>query len=101
MTVEHIAWAYIMTNETHTTLYVGSTIEISARMWELRTKHNPGSFTARYKIYKLVYYRGFHSVESARSEEAYLKGKSRAWKTALINRTNPDWKDLTSQVSRA
>jgi putative endonuclease len=100
MTQTHIAWVYIMTNETNTTLYVGSTVEISSRMWEHRTKMNPGSFTARYKICKLVYYRGYHSVESARLEEKYIKGKSRGWKIALINRTNPDWDDLTEQASR-
>jgi putative endonuclease len=63
-------------------------------MWEHRTKQNPGSFTARYKINKLVFYQGFHSVAAARSEEKYMKGKSRAWKIALLQRTNPDWQDL-------
>lgn len=95
----HIAWAYIMTNKTHTTLYVGSTVNISSRMWEHQTKRNPNSFIARYKINKLVYYRGFHSEESARAEEQYIKGESRDWKLALINSTNPDWSDLTDQAS--
>ena len=96
-----VAWVYIMTNKTHTTLYVGSTVEIFSRMWEHRTKQNPGSFTARYNIRKLVYYRGFHSVKSARSKEKYIKGKSRAWKITLINHMNPGWDDLTDLASRA
>lgn len=97
---DHIAWTYIMTNKTRTTLYVGSTVNISTRMWEHQTKRSPNSFTARYKIDKLVYYRGFHSVESARTEEQYIKGKSRDWKLTLINSINPDWNDLTDQARR-
>lgn len=98
MSSNNIAWVYILTNETHTTLYVGSTVELSTRLWEHRIKQNPNSFSARYNLTKLVFYQGFHSVESARAQEKIFKGKSRAWKIALINRHNPRWNDLTNHA---
>lgn len=98
MAVTHIAWVYILTNKTHTTLYVGFTTSLSTRIWEHQTKQNRGSFTARYNINKLVYYKGYHSVSSAESVEQYLKGKSRAWKEMLIKSMNPEWHDLSEKA---
>jgi putative endonuclease len=98
MGLKHIAWVYIMTNEANTTLYIGSTTDIFTRMWEHRTKQHAGSFTARYNIYKLVYFRGFQTLFSARQMERYMKGKSRQWKIRLIDAFNPLWIDLTKDV---
>jgi putative endonuclease len=94
----HVAWVYIITNEAMTVLYCGSTTALNTRLWEHRTKQNPECFTARYDVYKLVYYKGFNSIESAQAFEMQIKGKSRAWKVRLINSMNPDWKDLTEEV---
>ena len=95
----HIAWAYILTNPAMTVLYCRSTTDLKTRLCEHRTKQNPDSFTARYNVYKLVYYKGFNSIESAQEVERQIKCKSRVWKLRLINDMNPDWRDLTSEVS--
>jgi putative endonuclease len=93
-----VAWVYVMTNHSHTVLYSGVTTDLATRVWEHRTKQNPSSFTARYSVNKLVYHQGFLSVEEAEKAEKYIKRKTRAWKTALISKHNPKWKDLTDEV---
>jgi putative endonuclease len=92
------AWVYILTNAHHTVLYVGLTNNLARRLWEHRTKRNPKCFTAKYNIYKLVYYEGHQRIEKAIRKEKFIKVKTRAWKEELIIRMNPDWKDLTEIV---
>jgi putative endonuclease len=93
-----VALIYIITNKYNTTLYVGVTNAITTRIWEHRTKRNRSSFSGRYNLYKLVYYEAFESITDAISREKVIKGKSRAWKEALINSMNPTWDDLTSTL---
>ena len=93
------AWAYIITNKHNTTLYTGVSNDLPVRLWEHRTKQNRDCFTARYNLYKLVYYEGFDLIEKAIEREKYIKGKTRKWKVDLINSGNPEWNDLTNEVS--
>jgi len=92
------AWNYILTNDHHTVLYCGMTNAISTRLWEHQTKRNPKSFTARYNIWKLVWYEGNETIVEAIKREKYIKGKTRKWKEALITSVNPEWRDLTEEV---
>ena len=94
------AWVYIVTNEHHTTLYVGMTNALPTRVWEHRTKSNPKSFTAKYNLHKIVYYEAFESIVEAIKREKYIKGKSRKWKEERINEMNPEWKDLAEEIMR-
>ena len=91
----HCAWVYILTNNRNTVLYVGVTNNIETRLWEHRTKQNPKCFTARYNINKLVYFEAFESIVEAIGREKFVKGKSRKWKQALIEKINPGWSDLS------
>lgn len=95
-----VAWVYIMTNSSHSVLYVGFTTDLRTRAWEHRTRQNPCSFTARYSVDKLVYFQGFLSIAEAERAEKYIKGKTRAWKLHLIKQQNPYWKDLTGQLKQ-
>ena len=90
--------SYIITNKHNTTLYAGSAEDLSSRMVEHREKLFPNSFSARYNLCKLVYYKNFFRIEEAREDERYIKGKSRQWKIDLINSVNPKWEDLTDQL---
>lgn len=93
------AWVYILTNgPRHTTLYVGSTVDLPTRLWEHRTKRKPKSFTARYNIHKPVYYEPFENIDDAVKREWYIKGKTRKWKEELINKFNSEWRDLTEEI---
>jgi len=89
---------YIITNQNNSTLYTGSAEDLISRMVEHREKHYPNSFSARYNLFKLVYYKDFTRIEEARDYEYYIKGKSRKWKLDLINSFNTEWKDLTDAL---
>jgi len=85
---------YIMTNQNNSTLYVGVTSVLKVRVWQHKNKEYPNSFTSRYKLFKLVYYEGFSSIEEAIYREKQLKGVNRAKKMELIENMNPKWEDL-------
>lgn len=94
----HCAWVYILTNSRHTVLYVGVTNNLATRVWEHATRQDPKCFTARYNIHKLIYYESFDSITEANLRERFIKGKTRKWKEALIQKMNPEWGDLTNTV---
>ena len=87
-------FVYIITNKHNTTLYTGVTSDLVSRIIEHRDKLIPKSFSARYNLYKLVYYRFLDSIEEAIAEEKRIKAGSRKAKIALIESMNPDWRDL-------
>ena len=91
---------YILTNTTHTTLYTGVTSDLKRRIYEHKHKLNPDSFTAKYKLCKLVYYEGFQRIEDAIFREKQIKGGSRKSKIEIINKFNPYWKDLFEEVMK-
>jgi putative endonuclease len=57
-------------------------------------------FTSRYKVDRLVYYEVFKYVKSAIAREKQIKGWTRLRKIALIQSTNPSWRDLTNDFGR-
>jgi putative endonuclease len=48
-------YAYIVANARNGVIYTGSTDDLSARIWQHKTKAMPG-FTARYGCDRLVWY---------------------------------------------
>jgi putative endonuclease len=93
-----VAYVYILTNKHHTVMYVGMTTDLRTRLWEHQQKINPGSFTARYNVFKPVFYQGFTTVEEAIERERFIKGKVRRWKNDLVESKNPQWKDWTEDI---
>ncbi|WP_421876383.1 GIY-YIG nuclease family protein [Marinoscillum sp.] len=90
-------YVYIVTNPTKTTLYVGVTSNLYARIYD--HKEGFGSyFTTKYKCKHLVYYEFFDRIEDAIQREKRLKKWNRQWKDDLITKFNPSWKDLHSDV---
>lgn len=90
-------FAYILTNKTNTTLYIGITSDLGRRIFEHKNKLAEG-FSKKYNLTKLVYYEILEDPESAIQREKYLKGKKRAFKIALINASNPEWEDLYPHI---
>ena len=86
-------YVYIMTNRSKT-LYTGITGNLEQRVQNHKEKLIPG-FTRKYNVTKLVYYEETNDVYSAINREKQIKGWLRARKTALIESTNPQWKDLS------
>ncbi len=82
-----------MTNRNKTVIYTGVTNDLKRRVQEHKDKKG-SSFTKKYNITTLVYYESFSSIYDAIAAEKKIKSGSRAKKIALIERTNPGWKDL-------
>ena len=85
-----------MTNDNNTVLYTGVTSNLTVRIREHKKKQYPGSFTVRYNIRKLVYFQTFTSITEAIKREKQIKSGSRKKKIDLINKMNPEWRDLST-----
>jgi putative endonuclease len=91
-------YVYILASRYRGTLYVGVSNDISRRVGE----HKSGivkAFTQRYKVHRLVYFEAYDSILEARARERALKRWRREWKFELIEKLNPDWHDLSGDLS--
>jgi len=89
---------YILTNRSGT-LYVGMTNDLARRLGEHRSRQRPSAFSARYDLDRLVYVEFFESRGGASARELQLKRWSRTKKVRLIERLNPQWRDLSSEYA--
>jgi putative endonuclease len=55
-------------------------------------------FTQKYKVHQLVYFEQHQEILAAITREKQLKKWNRAWKLALIEKANPDWRDLWPDI---
>ncbi len=92
-------FVYIMTNRRDGTLYNGVTNDLAPRVYEHREKLMPG-FTQKYNLDRLVYYEGYASAELAIRREKNMKEWKRAWKIELVEKMNPEWRDLYEDLSK-
>ena len=70
---------------------------MNRRAWEHKTGVVEG-FTKRYRVQLLVYAEFHATMEEAILREKRIKTWRRAWKIALIERTNPAWRDLYEKI---
>ena len=89
-------YMYILANRRYGVLYVGVTNDLLRRMIQHRAKAVPG-FTKEYGVTRLVYFEEYASITEARARERSLKRWRRAWKLALVDKLNPEWRDLTEE----
>ncbi|MFI5089268.1 MAG: GIY-YIG nuclease family protein [Terriglobales bacterium] len=78
------------------TLYIGITSNLEKRMVEHKEGLVPG-FTKQYSVDRLFYFEIYSDVRNAIRREKQLKGWRREKKIALIESTNPSWKDLARE----
>jgi putative endonuclease len=91
-------FVYILASGRNGTLYIGVTNDLARRMAEHKGKFVPG-FTRKYQVDQLVYFETFESILEARAREHSMKRWRRAWKIELIEKLNPDWRDLAHDLS--
>ena len=91
-------FVYILASKRNGTLYVGVTNDLARRMSEHKAKLVPG-FTRQYGVDKLVYFEEYGSILEARARERSLKRWLRTWKLELIEKMNPEWRDLTDELA--
>ena len=87
-------YVYILTNWDDSVMYVGVTSNLERRLYEHKN-HLADGFTKKYNIHKLVYFEYTHDVHAALEREKQFKGWTRTKKNALIEKMNPEWKDLS------
>ena len=87
-------YVYILASSTNVTLYTGVKNDLVRRVYEHKHEVNPKSFTAKYKVHKLVYYECTNDVRAALEREKQIKSWKRARKNELVNSENPEWEDL-------
>jgi putative endonuclease len=84
---------YLLASKRNGALYIGVTSNLVQRVWQHKHKMVDG-FTKEYNVHNLVWFEIHETMESAIAREKALKGWKRAWKIALIEKMNPEWKDL-------
>jgi putative endonuclease len=78
------------------TLYVGMTSDLVGRVRQ-HQNHTFGGFTAKYDVTRLFHYEIYEQVRDAIKREKQLKGWRREKKIVLIEKRNPQWKDLSRE----
>ena len=92
---EHSYAVYIL-GSISGTLYIGVTNNLKFRVSQHKD-HSFGGFTAKYEVDRLLYFEIFREVTDAIKREKQLKGWRREKKIALIEKDNPQWKDLSRE----
>lgn len=88
----------ILASQKNGTLYIGTTNDLVCRVWDHKQKVVDG-FTKRYSVQHLVYFETYDEARLAIQRERTMKHWSRAWKQALIEKGNPDWRDLYEEIT--
>lgn len=98
--MEKIPTVYIVSSQRNGTIYTGVTSHLLGRIHQHRTKVFKG-FTAKYGAAILVWFEVHETMESAIVREKRIKNWRREWKLALIEATNPTWRDLAEDFGFA
>ena len=86
-------YVYILASKKNGTLYIGVTSDLIKRIWQHKNNLVEG-FTKQYGVHDLLYFEETGDVMSALEREKELKKWKRQWKIDLIEKNNPEWKDL-------
>ncbi len=84
---------YVMVNWRNGTFYVGHTADLPRRIEEHREGRG-SAFTKKHHIRRLVWYEFHDSLDDAQRRESLIKRWSRRYKLDLVEKVNPEWRDL-------
>jgi putative endonuclease len=88
---------YILASKRIGTLYCGVTNDLVRRVAEHKSAMNKG-FTYKHNVKKLVYYEAADDISDSIYREKCVKEWKREWKLELIEKFNPDWRDLYDNI---
>jgi putative endonuclease len=92
-------FVYILASKRNGTLYIGVTSKLLERM-EQHIRGAGSAFVKKYGVTRLVWFEEHPLYANAIRRETSLKRWRRAWKIALIEKTNPKWDDLLESWNR-
>jgi putative endonuclease len=88
---------YILASKRNGTIYVGFTSDLVRHIYEHKNDLVEG-FTRKYGVHLLVYYETGSDYEGTLQREKQIKEWKRKWKIELIERDNPEWRDLYEDI---
>ena len=88
---------YILASKRNGTLYIGVTSDLSQRIWQHRNDVVEG-FSKEYQAHLLVHFELHAGIEEAILREKQIKKWERKWKIRLVEKNNPYWRDLYSEI---
>jgi putative endonuclease len=91
-------YVYILASRRNGTLYIGSTDDLARRVEQHRVGATRG-FTSKYRVGLLVWFEIHETREGALLRERAMKKWNRAWKIALIEKSNSGWNDLADAIA--
>lgn len=95
--MEKRGYVYFLSNRKRGVIYIGVTSNLVKRTHEHKSDSVAG-FTKRYRLKHLVYYEAYDDIGIAIATEKKLKNLSRNKKIEIIERLNPEWKDLYKEL---
>ena len=95
--MERGGWVYIMADRYRGAMYVGVTANLAARVHQHRTGEG-SDFCRRHGLDRLVWAEHAPDITDAIAQEKRVKRWRREWKFELIERGNPEWRDLSGTV---
>jgi putative endonuclease len=90
-------FVYLLASGRNGTLYVGVTSDLVKRVFQHKNDLADG-FTKKYAVHNLVWFESTPSIEEAIRKEKQIKDWKRAWKIELIEKDNPQWRDLYADI---
>ncbi len=90
-------FVYMLASQRNGTLYIGMTNNLLKRADQHKKQQNEG-FTAKYGVKRLVYYERYRHAADAINREKQMKRWKRQWKLELIEKVNPQWRDLFEEL---
>jgi putative endonuclease len=92
-------YVYLLASRKDGTLYLGVTNDLVRRVAQHKQKVLPG-FTKQYDVRRLVWFEVYDAPTEAITREKEIKKWRRDWKIALIEKENPDWRDLYAEITQ-
>jgi putative endonuclease len=86
-------YVYLVTNKKGGNIYAGSTDDLIRRVGEHKNKSIDG-YAKNRGVHILVYYEEQDDIDKAITRERQIKKWNREWKIKLIEKSNPEWRDL-------
>jgi putative endonuclease len=92
-------FVYLLASRRNGTLYLGVTKDLIRRTAEHKSGEIKG-FSSRYGVKQSMWFEAYDNAPSAIKREKEIKKWRRVWKVALIEKENPEWRDLYGEISR-
>jgi putative endonuclease len=90
-------YVYILANKPKGAIYVGTARELRERI-EQHKAGKGSTHTAKYNIQTLIYFEQFGTAVEAVHREKLIKKWRREWKDELIEKVNPEWRDISADI---